>query len=176
MQEQGWIKLHRKIRENYLWNEKPFDKCRAWIDIILSANHEDRTILFNGHRLDIRKGSYLTSINKLAENWGWSKNKVSRFLCLLERDDMIYKNSTHNSTLITVVKYDDFQCQRDTKRDSNESTNEYTDETLTRHRRITNKNDKECNKNYKEEKKRTSPSAFQKEPTDDELREMGYII
>ena len=42
----GWLKLHRKIKNTELWMEKrKFSKFEAWIDILLSANYEDTYIL-----------------------------------------------------------------------------------------------------------------------------------
>ena len=48
IQLEGWIKLHRKITENWLWDDKPYDKARAWIELLLMVNHEDKKIKFDG--------------------------------------------------------------------------------------------------------------------------------
>ena len=42
MAESGWIKLHRKIRENLLWKKpRKFSQAEAWIDILLEVRWED---------------------------------------------------------------------------------------------------------------------------------------
>ena len=35
----GWISIHRKIQDNLIWNDKPFNRGAAWIDLLLLANH-----------------------------------------------------------------------------------------------------------------------------------------
>ena len=121
MADKGWIKTYRKIQECWIWLDKePFDKRSAWIDLLLTANHADKKILFNGELITIKRGQILTSVRKLSLKWGWSVNKVYRFLELLISDEMVQKESDNNRTLLTIVNYSIFQdC---------EYTNEYTDE------------------------------------------------
>lgn len=109
MSSKGWIKLHRKINECWIWDEKPFDKARAWIDLLLLANHSDKKILFNGNIICVKKGQYLTSIRKLSERWGWSFDKVTRFLKILVSEEMLIKESDNNRTLLTIVNYEVYQ-------------------------------------------------------------------
>lgn len=111
--QQGWICIHRKIRECFLWNEEPYDKAHAWIDLLLRANHNDKKMMMNGHIKVITRGQFHTSITLLAEQWKWSRNKVYRFLELLKSENMITldsnKGGTSNGTTITIVNYDNYQ-------------------------------------------------------------------
>ena len=107
MVNNGWICLHRKIRDNWIWEDP--EKLRAWIDILLMVNHEDKTIPFNGKLITVHKGQKLTSIVQLAERWGWTRNRVYRFLALLKADNMCNTDSTPNGTLITVINWDSYQ-------------------------------------------------------------------
>lgn len=113
----GWISIDRNIREHWIYSEKPFSRFKAWIDLILSANFRDKAIMVNGKPFLVRRGTFLTSVRKLSERWGWSKNKTSRFLSIL-RDDGMIKTGTPNGTLITIVNYGFYQDMRDTKRDT----------------------------------------------------------
>lgn len=66
----GWIKLHRKLQDCWIWQEnEPFDKRSAWVDLLLSANHSDKKILFNGELIIVKRGQVLTSIRKLSAKW-----------------------------------------------------------------------------------------------------------
>ena len=107
MAENGWIKLHRKIRDNWIWEDP--EKLRAWLDILMMVNHEDKSIPVNGKMLTIKSGQKLTSIVQLSERWGWSRNRVYRFLELLKQDNMCTvdgtANGTGNGTLITVTQW-----------------------------------------------------------------------
>ena len=133
----GWIKLHRKLTDNWIWNDP--DKFRAWIDILLMVNHEDREIEFNGSVITIHAGQKLTSLKKLADRWGWTRNRVDRFLGTLSETGMVTTNRTPNGTVLTVVNWDVYQSERDSKRYSKRDAREATHEAQTR----MIKNDKE---------------------------------
>jgi len=107
---QGWICLHRKIRNcTLIWDDKPFSRGQAWIDLLLQVNHEDKEILFNGSYLKIERGQTLTSIRKLSEQWGWSRKKTTKFLKELKMGHMLSVKSNNKSTTITIENYGLYQ-------------------------------------------------------------------
>ena len=128
----GWIKLHRKIMDCLLWDDEPANKRSAWTDLLLLANHEDKSVVFNGQRITIKAGQKITSIRKLAQMWNWSKDRTEKFLSLLESEGMIVKESNHNRTLITIVNYGFYQGNADSDKDSNKDTNKDTNKPQTR--------------------------------------------
>jgi len=106
---EGWISLHRKLCEHWLWDEKPYDKARAWIDLLLHINHTDKKFLFDGMLIQLERGQEITSIRKMADRWGWSRSKVKRFLGNLESDGMLVVESDTKKTLLTVVNWATYQ-------------------------------------------------------------------
>lgn len=121
----GWIKLHRKILDCFIWQDKPYDKARAWIDLLLLAMHSDKKMLIDDEIVIIRRGEFMTSIVKLADRWGWSRNKVIRYIDMLESEHMLNTKRTPKGTLVSIIKYDVYQLG-DT---SNETPYETTDGT-----------------------------------------------
>lgn len=110
MASQGWISVHRKIEDDWLWKDKPFSRGQAWVDLLLMANHEDNKILFNGELIEVKRGQRITSIKKLCDRWGWSNKKVKRFLELLQEDDKIgLEIAPRKATTITIVNYSLYQ-------------------------------------------------------------------
>lgn len=110
MYSTGWIKLHRSIQDNWIWNaDKSFDKAHAFTDIILSCNHADSKIAFDGKPMVIKRGEWLTSLLQLSQRWGWSTKKVSNFLNTLEQDQMISQERNTKRTLIKVLNYNTYQ-------------------------------------------------------------------
>ena len=108
----GWIKLHRQIQECFLWRIKePFDKRSAWIDLLLLMEHQNKNIMIDGKIETIKRGSYMLSIEKLCDRWMWSRNKVKRYLDVLEREHMIVTRRTNKGTLVSVVNYCIYQNQ-----------------------------------------------------------------
>lgn len=138
----GWISLHRRIKDNWVWKDKPFSKGQAWIDILLMVNHDDNKVPLGNDLITVERGSRITSIRQLCDKWGWSNTKVTNFLALLKKDGMIDYKSDTKKTLITVVNYNDYQLDKNKKRhendtkttrkhtnnnDNNENNKEYTD-------------------------------------------------
>ncbi|MBC8580943.1 hypothetical protein [Zhenhengia yiwuensis] len=107
----GWISVYRTLQEHWLWQEKPFDKARAWIDLLLLVNHKENKIMFDGTLTTVSRGSKITSLRQLSDRWGWSTKKTKKFLSDLESDGMITYLSDKKKTVITIVKYDIYQIQ-----------------------------------------------------------------
>jgi len=137
-EEIGWIKLHRKIRENPFWGEKPFDKARAWIDIILSANHEPNTFLLGNEMVSVGRGEFVTSEKKLMAKWGWSKTKVRSFLNLLDKQSMIVKKTDSKKTTLEVLNYCIYQ-----DKETTEKPQKNQEKTPKEPKKDTNKNEEE---------------------------------
>lgn len=110
----GWIKLDRQIVDNFLYSAEPFDKCHAWIDLLLLASHEDEEFMYKGQLIKLQRGQLITSPAKLAKRWKWSKNKAFRFLGVLSDAGMVYRSGSPDGTTLTIVNYDKFQNRRTT--------------------------------------------------------------
>ena len=112
----GWISIHREITKHWVWDEKPFSRGQAWIDLILMASHKDTKFALGNELIEITRGSFVTSELKLMERWGWGKSKTRSFLKLLEDDGMIIKKSDHKKTTINICKYSVWQDAETTDR------------------------------------------------------------
>ena len=108
MVKQGWVAIYRQIQDHWLWDEKPFSKAQAWIDMLLLANHDDNKFLLGNELVEVKCGSFITSEIKLMARWGWGKNKTRAFLDLLQKDNMIVKKADRKKTTITIVNYSDY--------------------------------------------------------------------
>ena len=142
LEMEGYISLHRKIREHKMWKDKPFPKLQAWVDILLSTNWKEKDFLVGNSTIKIERGQFLTSVDKLSNRWGWSRCKTRDFLNLLEADEMIVRKSTSKYTVITVVNYDLYQSEKK-EIDSKSTSNRHQID-------ITNKDNKVNKKEYKE--------------------------
>lgn len=162
MAEQGWIKLHRCIRSNWIWNDKPFSRGQAFLDLLLMVNHEDKKIIFNGSLTEVKRGSCITSIRKLGDKWGWSNKKIKMFLDQLQGDQMITYESNTKRTLVTIEKYDLYQSKETPKeqQSTTEETQKHNKSITEAYQKHTNKNDKEYIKNDKEGKEREEESSL----------------
>lgn len=101
--EQGWITLNRKIIDWKGYNDLPIFK--TWIHLLLKANYEDKE--WKGQT--IKRGQLITSINHLAEETGLTPKQIRRALDNLEKGHEIKLKKGTQNTLVTIVKYNDFQ-------------------------------------------------------------------
>ena len=95
----GWIKVDRKIQDHWLWDDKPFSRGQAWIDLILLANHKDADFVSGLQTVHGKRGTVYKSHLFLAKRWGWDRKKVARFLNALENAQMISQNGTTHGKL-----------------------------------------------------------------------------
>lgn len=148
--DEGWVKLHRAIWNHWIWKDP--DKLRAWLDLIMLANHKPNKICINNQIVTIEVGQRWTSFRNLSLRWGWSVKRVSNFLKLLQSDDMVTVQTTKNGTLINIVNYRVYQgflTDEETPTTTPTTTRSYTQK---KHRLPTNKNDKRMIKNDKNKK------------------------
>jgi len=109
LKDAGYISVHRSIQAHWLWKETPFSYGQAWIDLLLLVNHKDVKMMLGTEAIVVERGSRILSIRQLCERWGWSNTKVSRFLGILENDEMLRRKSDTKKTLITIENYGSYQ-------------------------------------------------------------------
>lgn len=104
----SYLPLNRKFFKHEFWDEnRVFSRAEAWIDLIATANFKDETpIKVNGKIISIKTGQLVASLSYLGKRWQWSKDKVLRFLRLLETDGMITRELIQKETVITMLNYE----------------------------------------------------------------------
>ena len=148
MAENGnnWIKLNRSITDHWLWSSgETFSRGQAFIDLLLMAAYADHPVMSQGKKIDLKRGSMVTSIRYLADRWRWSKDKTMHFLNDLEADGTIEKSSDTKRTVLTIVNYDKYQglvtsdrTQNGRKTDADRTQNGQTKESKEGKRNISN--------------------------------------
>lgn len=151
----GWISIHRKFQENWIWKSaEPFDRRSAWLSMLFKANYEDTKAVIDNTLIDIKRGSFVTSESKLAKEWRWGRKKVRTFLDTLENDKMLVKKRVAKYTVITVENWELYQNIESQK--SNKRTGEGTNVTIDMTNFSENEEqEKEQEKNSQETKKGT---------------------
>lgn len=152
MTHKGWMPIYRRLQDHWLWQDKPFAKGQAWLDLLLLASHNDKEFLFGNQIVKNEVGSFITSELKLMERWGWSKTKVRAFLKLLQDEKMIVKKSDNKKTAITIVNYSvyaDYETAKELQKDNKKTAKELQKDTINNDNNYNNENNKE--KNIKKE-------------------------
>lgn len=111
----GFIKLHRGWSENDAFRNEPFCQRAAWVWLIEKAAWKDGIRRDpHGNLVAVKRGQMHTSTRTLGDVFGWSKNKVDRFLRDLETCGMLDRKTDQHGALITICNYEKYQGERDT--------------------------------------------------------------
>ena len=145
MADKGWIKLNRQIMDHWVYQDKPFNRSMAWIDLLLLADLKTHKWLWRGRLTEFKRGDVNLSMTELGRRWGWSRKKVKGFMDDLERDNMVTVKGTTHRTTVTLIKYDDFQIQgttEDTTEEQQKNNRETTKYTYLKTKKEIKKNNK----------------------------------
>lgn len=135
--EKGYVRLYRSLSDNFLWlSNEHFDKRSAWIDLILMANYQPVERFQDGVLIKLDRGELFASRSFLMNRWGWSKDKVLRFLRLLETQGMVHQSPTTKGTIIRIENYGFYQGDKT----ADDTTNETADRPPARQQTIHNLN------------------------------------
>lgn len=152
---QGWIKVHRKILENPIFNNP--DAFMLWMQLLLRVNHKDAKVMVGNSIVDIKRGQFLTGRNKLSEYTGINRSKLERLLKMLESEHQIEQQKTTKYRVISITNYDKYQS----------AEQQVSNKRATSEQQVsTNKNDKNVNNDKNESK---APRAQFKAPTQIEV-------
>lgn len=136
----GWIKLHRQLLD-WEWYDD-INTSRLFIHLMLTANHKDN----NWRGIEIKRGSRLTSLDKLSSETSLSVSKIRTSIKKLISTSEIASKSHSQHTVFIMINYDEYQG------DDKPSDKPVTNESQTNDKRIaTNKNDKNVNNDKNEE-------------------------
>jgi hypothetical protein len=112
--ENGWIKLHRKILDHWIFNDPYY--FRAWFIMLMTVNYEDKKTLINGQIVECKRGQSILSIESWVNLFGvstkkgkWTYQKVRTFFDILQKDEMIIKENIIKTTRITICNYESYQ-------------------------------------------------------------------
>ena len=133
----GWIKIERDIVDHWVFQDAEY--FRAWMLILLMANHEEKTILIDKTPTKLPPGSFHSSIQKLAKRLNWDKRKMARLLDSLENEKMLSSKRTSHGTTFFVENWGKYQSQRTANGTADGTSDGTADGTQTR----MIKNDKE---------------------------------
>ena len=112
MLENGWIKLHRKLLGWEWYDDIP--TTRLFLHLLLTVNIKDD----NWHGVSVPRGSRITSTALLSKETHLSEQQVKTALRHLTKTHEITKHSTRNFTLISIVRFHDYQSDLPSANDS----------------------------------------------------------
>lgn len=100
---EGYIKLFRKF-VTWEWYDD-INTSRLFLHLLFTVNWQDK----KWHGIEVKRGSIITSLSKLSEETGLTVKQVRKSLERLMETSEITKETTNRYTLISIVKYADYQ-------------------------------------------------------------------
>lgn len=104
----GFITMQREVLEHPLFMG---DSARlgAWFWMIAKACWKETRFNVHGKTITLQRGQFCCSVRDLAENWGWSKSSVERFLTRLKTETMIETDAGTGRLIISICNYATYQ-------------------------------------------------------------------
>lgn len=99
----GWIKLHRELLD-WEWYDD-LNTSRLFIHLMLTANHKDN----KWRGICIKRGSRLTSLDKLSSETNLSVSKIRTSIKKLISTNEISSKSHSQHTVFTMINYSKYQ-------------------------------------------------------------------
>lgn len=122
----GFALIHRQFMDSRLYRDS--QAVHLWLHLILKANHTDEEVNTDIGMMIVRRGQMITGRPTLVSETFIPDNKVKSLLRTFESKGMInIESKGRKFSLISIVKYDDFQsqnCPTDVQRMSNANISE----------------------------------------------------
>lgn len=113
--DNGYILMHRRVRDHWLWDPAEPRLFLWWSDILFEVNHTEATVRIGFDLIECRRGQSLNSLQTWAKRWRCDVSTVRRFFKSLEKDKMISVENLKKTTRLTVCNYDTYQDLRQAK-------------------------------------------------------------
>lgn len=110
--QQGYIKLHRKIKDNSLWKACTTNRKVIMITMLLSANHKRADIVLdNGDKITILPGQFITSRRNFAKECGKgiTEQMIRSAWVVFQKQGFSTIKTTKDYTLVTIENWGVYQ-------------------------------------------------------------------
>ena len=106
----GWISIQRKIFDNIILKPKgKYTRMEAFLWLIKETSYSDQEVNIGNEIYKVKSGQILRSQEKLRKQFKWGNTKLRNFLKLLEKVGTIKVETNSKLTMITMLKFNDFQ-------------------------------------------------------------------
>jgi hypothetical protein len=103
----GWIKLHRKLLKNHIFDNPKLLKTFLWC--LLKSSHKEHVQMVGRQKILLEPGQFITGRAKAAEALDMPPSTAWSYLKLLEDDEAIEIQSNTKFSIVTVVNWEVYQ-------------------------------------------------------------------
>ncbi len=157
----GYIKLHRKLRENPIYRESKAVHC--WVECLLRASYKPKEVYLKRQKIKLNPGQFVMGREEFGRSIGISGSTAWYWINRFYSDNMVDIKKTSKGSIITILNWENYQAV-DITVDNKQTTNEQQKNTTKNIKNIKNIKNKEKDKE-KEKKKEVAKqvSLFQNE-------------
>jgi hypothetical protein len=183
LSNQGWIKLHRKLKDSPLYRDCNSKQRDILINLLLAVNHKPNKWIFKGEEYEVKQGQIVTSLESIANMCAKdvTVQNVRTALLKFEKHGFLTNKSTNKNRLITVVNWQVYQGEEENQQTNQQAINKQ----LTTNKNVKNDKNKklyvETSNEYRlakylfEHMRRNNPNA--KEPNYQTwCKQLDYVI
>lgn len=125
MSSQGWIKLHRKLKESPLYKDCNSKQRDILINLLLMVNHKSNKWIFKGEEHEVKGGQVVTSLESIANMCAKdvSVQNVRTALLKFEKHGFLTNKSTNKNRLITIVNWELYQSEEEKQQTKQQASN-----------------------------------------------------
>jgi uncharacterized phage protein (TIGR02220 family) len=103
----GWIKLHRKLMDNPIFDNP--NLLRVWLWCLLKASHEHHQQMVGLQVVDLEPGQFVTGRFKGSDELKINPSTFYKYLKTLEEMQMINLKSSNKMTIVTIENWRKYQ-------------------------------------------------------------------
>lgn len=115
--ERGYYRMARGWMDSAMFANEPLCERAAWAWLIEKAAYQPHQVRLGSTMIEVARGQLIGSLRYLAAAWRWQKDRVARFLGVLESANAVSLAKRGNGqtaiTVITLCNYDQYQTTRD---------------------------------------------------------------
>ena len=113
MENQGWIKLHRKVRDSSCYNDPNPWVFKIWMECCMAANYHESTGLRGGREINILPGQFLYSRSKWAKRMKIPEGTLRNVIEKLQKWDMIQDKGKDKglATIFQIKNWEAYQSE-----------------------------------------------------------------
>ena len=141
MADNGYVRLHRKIRKNPVWTQLSPAVLKVHLYVMMSANWKPEIWYDGVQEVTVPIGSFVTSYKEICDDCGLTMRQVRDALADLSRlkvtriDKIRAPGRAHERSLVCVLNYRRYQTEEDVQRQAKGQANDTpSDKRTTRER------------------------------------------
>jgi hypothetical protein len=103
----GWVRLHRKIRDNPIYKNSKAVHC--WVECLLRANHKEGGFFLGRKKITLKPGEFIFGRTEFGKSVGISGSTAWFWLLQFEVDSMVDIKKTSKGCLCSIKKWKEYQ-------------------------------------------------------------------